>query len=111
MHLPLHLAPGLDILGPDRLFEEERIIGRERIAELDCLSRLEDAGMSVEGNLVVGAHGLAQRRKYSALVRTTSPQRWAWMSMRYGLSLKAVNPHPVVEPIEFVARAGGSGAV
>ena len=41
-HLPLHLAPGLDVLGPDRLFEEERIIGRERIAELDGLRRLED---------------------------------------------------------------------
>ena len=51
--LRLQLGPGGDVLGPDRLLEEQRVVGRERVAELDRLPRLEDLGVGVEGELVV----------------------------------------------------------
>src|SRR5258708_37603283 len=40
--LSLHLAPSLDVLRPDRLLEEQGIVGRQRVAELDRLDRLRE---------------------------------------------------------------------
>ena len=44
-------APGLEILRTDRLLEEQRIVGRQRVAKLDSLPWLEELGVGVEGEI------------------------------------------------------------
>ena len=48
------------MLGTDRLLEEQRIEGSQRIAELDRLIRLENLRMRVKGKLEMRRAQLAQ---------------------------------------------------
>src|SRR5262249_38955389 len=55
----LELGPCGNVLGPDRLLEEQRIVGCKRVAELHRLPWLEDLGVRIEGQLVLARAMLA----------------------------------------------------
>ena len=58
--LRLERAPGLDVLGPQRLLEEHRVVGSQRVAQLHRLPGLEDFRVRIEGEVEMRRAGLPQ---------------------------------------------------
>ena len=100
----LEFAPGFEILRPQRLFEEQRVIWRQRVAELSRLRHLENLGMGIEGDLVIGADGLAQLAEVFRCGAHHLAPAMAVDIDPIGAELERRHAALRIEPVEFVAR-------